>query len=191
MRAASIRTAPIRSPWMRFASRRLAAIRSAPRRFTFLRFASLSAALLRSVSLSVALLRFAPVRFAPRSFAMRRSAPLKFARTKLAPRRSACVRSGLVSGFCSLHRFQTSTPFLRVSRCSSFAVGPNSYHSARSMSWARTAIYNACPALRSSLNNHSRVFPPWRGSSGTFGSSRHRRSGSSLRASSTTHDPAR
>ena len=78
-----------------------------------MRSASLRSAALRSASARVASVRLAPLR----------SAPLSLAGLRSAPSRSAPRRAGRTS-LCSLrHAFHSSTPRLRIARCSGFAMG--------------------------------------------------------------------
>src|SRR5438132_1274030 len=105
------------------ALKRLARRRSARRRSALKRLALLRSASLRSASLRSAPLRLAPLRSAPPRSAPPRPAPLRWALLRWALLRSALLRFGRCTSGCpTLHLFHVSTPCLRISSCSWFAI---------------------------------------------------------------------
>src|SRR6266536_3629622 len=80
--------------------------------------------LLRLAPLRLASLRLAPLRPVWLRLASNRSAPLSLAPLRFISLTLAPLRSGLISGCCFLHAFQTSLPCLSRSRCSWFGMYP-------------------------------------------------------------------
>src|SRR5215217_6948248 len=70
---------------------------------------------------SIASSRFVSVNREPVRSALERSAQERSAPERFASRRVSAVKPGAISAKCTLHEFQASTPWARISRCDSSA----------------------------------------------------------------------